>query len=135
MMAVSGAPSLPEAQLDDFYHPERFPDWPGKYRVQMQYMGFRRALLSTQRNFSRRNQRPDFEQVGRSGLPVLLIWGKEDEGVPVETSDLVRQMIPQAEYHEIEEAAHLPHYERPEVVNPILLEFLKRTTAAQSGSQ
>ena len=41
-------------------------------------------------------------------------------------------MIPQAELHIIEEAAHLPHYERPEVVNPILMEFLNRWATAMA---
>ena len=35
-----------DEQLGDFLHPERFPDWPDRYRVQMQYRGFRRARLS-----------------------------------------------------------------------------------------
>ena len=35
-----------DEQLGDFLHPERFPDWPDRYRVQLQYRGFRRARLS-----------------------------------------------------------------------------------------
>ena len=35
-----------QEQLGDFAHPERFPDWPDRYRVQMQYRGFRRARQS-----------------------------------------------------------------------------------------
>src|SRR5262249_13103799 len=31
------------SQLADFLRPERFPEWPAKYEVQMQYRGFRRA--------------------------------------------------------------------------------------------
>src|SRR5439155_23141455 len=31
-----------EDQLDDFLHPEKFPDWPARYRVQLQFKGFRR---------------------------------------------------------------------------------------------
>ena len=29
-------------------------------------------------------------------------------------------------FHAVDDAAHIPHYERPEVVNPIVLEFLRR---------
>ena len=35
-----------KGQLDDFLYPEKFPDWPDRYRVQMQYRGFRRSRLS-----------------------------------------------------------------------------------------
>ena len=30
------------------------------------------------------------------------------------------------EFHIMEEAGHVPQYERPEAVNPILIDFLKR---------
>ena len=125
-MAVSVAPSLPRAQLADFYDPSRFPDWPDRYRVQMQYRGFRRALRSTLVHFAGRDVQEEFARVGRSGRPVLLVWGKADATVPVAASEQIRKAIPQAELHVIEEAAHLPHYERPEKVNPILMEFLRR---------
>lgn len=126
LMTVTTAPALPESQLDDFYDPSRFPDWPAKYRVQMQYKGFRRALLSTLRHFAGRDVEPEFARVGQSGRPVLLLWGSDDLTVPVEITADIRKAIPQAELHVIEEAAHLPHYERPEAANPILIEFLKR---------
>ncbi|OFV93501.1 MAG: hypothetical protein A3H28_16480 [Acidobacteria bacterium RIFCSPLOWO2_02_FULL_61_28] len=125
-MTVLVSPSLAEGQLADFFQPERFPDWPEKYRVQMQYKGFRRALLSTMRDYMGRDVRGEFERVGQSGRPVLLLWGEADQTVPLPVSDEIRRAIPQAEFHLIQEAGHLPHYERPEVVNPILVGFLKK---------
>ncbi|MCH7783784.1 alpha/beta hydrolase, partial [candidate division KSB1 bacterium] len=41
------AESMAEGQLGDFYNPDNFPGWPDKYKVQMQYEGFFRALIST----------------------------------------------------------------------------------------
>lgn len=126
VMTVFVAPSLAESQLDDFYHPEHFPDWPEKYRVQMRYKGFRGALLSTIRDFMDRDEREDYARAGQGGRPVLLIWGESDRTVPVKVSHEIQKLIPQAELHIIKEAAHLPHYERPEIVNPILIGFLSR---------
>jgi pimeloyl-ACP methyl ester carboxylesterase len=40
-------------QLDDFKYPEQFPGWVDKYKVQMQYKGFRHALISTRNNYSK----------------------------------------------------------------------------------
>jgi pimeloyl-ACP methyl ester carboxylesterase len=34
--------------------------------------------------------------------------------------------IPHAEFHAIENCGHIPHYEKPEIINPILLEFLSK---------
>jgi len=125
-MTVFVSPTLADGQLTDFFRSDLFPDWPEKYRVQMQYKGFRRALLSTMRHYTSQDARSEFERVGKSGRPALLLWGEADQIVAVGASDKIQQAIPQAEFHLIEEAAHLPHYERPEVVNPILIGFLKK---------
>ena len=125
-MTVAIVPSLAESQLDDFYRPERFPYWPDMYRVQMRYKGFRRALLSTMRDFSGRDVRGDYTRAGQGGRPVLLIWGEADQTISAKTIERIRNVIPQAEFHSVKEAAHLPHYERPDIVNPILIDFLKR---------
>ena len=55
---------------------------------------------------------------------MLLVWGRADKDTPIEMSAIVRAAIPQAQFHPIEDAAHIPHYEHPEIVNPIAIEFL-----------
>jgi pimeloyl-ACP methyl ester carboxylesterase len=128
-MAVAVAPSLPESQWEDFIHPERYPHYLDPYYEQMRYQGFRRAILATLRNYISRNLVDEYEKLGKSGKPVLLFWGKSDQDVPFEYSEKVRAAIPQAEFHPIEDAAHIPHFEHPELVNPIVLEFLQRPSA------
>jgi len=64
---------------------------------------------------------------------VLLIWGQEDRMVPFETSEQVLAAMPQAEFHPIDDAGHIPHYEKPDVVNPLLIEFLNRPDKAPAG--
>jgi pimeloyl-ACP methyl ester carboxylesterase len=125
-MAVFIAPSLPESQMDDFAHPERFPDYVARYRPQMQYKGFRHAILSTIRHYLTRDDTDEYRRVGQSHIPVLLVWGKLDKDVPYAVSEKVMQAIPQAEFHPIEGSAHVPYYENPEIVNPILINFLKK---------
>jgi pimeloyl-ACP methyl ester carboxylesterase len=107
-------------------HPERYPDYFAKYSTQMHYKGFRNAILSTIRQFLSQDNAAAFAQVGKSGKPMLLIWGRADQDVPFALSDEVRKAIPQAEFHAIDDAAHVPFYEHPEIVNPMLIKFLKR---------
>jgi len=38
----------------------------------------------------------------------------------------VLEEIPQAEFHPLDDAAHVGFYENPDVVNPMLAEFLNR---------
>jgi pimeloyl-ACP methyl ester carboxylesterase len=125
LMCVKIAPALPDSQKDDFVHPERYPGYFAHYRVQMLYRGFRHAILSTVRLYLSRDDRPDYEAVGRTGRPVLLYWGQADQDVPFSVSNEVRHTIPQAEFHPLEDAAHLPFYEHPEITNPVLVEFLR----------
>jgi len=126
VMAVLRAPGMPASQRDDFVHPERYPDYFPKYATQMRYQGFRRAIRSTILNFESVDHTGAFAQIGKDGKPVLLIWGRADTTVPFAVSDDVRKAIPQAEFHAIDDAGHLPFYEHPEIVNPILIEFLRR---------
>jgi len=123
-MTVVIAPGLPESQWADFAHPERYPHYLDPYREQMRYHGFRRALLETLRNNMTRDVTDEYRQLGKSGKPVLLIWGKSDRDTPFEFSAKVRADIPQAQFHPIDDAAHVPHYEHPEIVNPMVIDFL-----------
>lgn len=123
IMTVYLEPALPKMQLDDFYRPERFPDWPERYRFQLQYKGFRRALLSTLLNFANEDKLPYFQALNKLDKPVLLIWGEEDKTVPYETHTRITQVL-DAEFFPVPEAGHLPHLEQAEIVNPKIVSFL-----------
>jgi pimeloyl-ACP methyl ester carboxylesterase len=127
LMDVKVAPAMATGQLDDFRHPEGHADYVDRYRAQMRYHGFRRAILSTLRS---REHDPDirdaYAKVGASKLPVLLLWGRDDHTIPFAVSEDVRKAIPQAEFHPVDDAGHIPQYERPDVVSPIIREFLAR---------
>jgi pimeloyl-ACP methyl ester carboxylesterase len=116
---------LPGSQVNDFHHPEDFPDWEEKYRVQIQYKGFRRAILSSIRNLVEIQPLDEYKAAAEHDIPFLLIWGREDQTIPYSDIEVFLEVIPAAEINIIEQAGHLPHYERPGIVNPILLEYLK----------
>ncbi len=124
VMAVRIAPQLPASQMNDFLHPEKFPDWQEKYRSQMRYFGFRRSLLSTLRNYVTADWSKEYSCIGSRGMPVFLVWGKHDKDVPFENSKEVLAAIPAAKFLPVEDAAHVPFLEHPEIVNPALVEFL-----------
>ena len=125
-MCTERAPGLPAGQKEDFVHPEKYPHYFTQYSEQMRFKGFRRALLSTLRNYSTRDSTAEYERTGKSGKPVFLVWGKADKAVPFETSNKVLKAIPQAEFHPVENAAHVPFYEQPEVINSLFTAFLNR---------
>ncbi len=57
--------------------------------------------------------------------PTLVVWGAEDHIFPLEVGRELQEMIPGSSLAVIPEAGHIPQWERPEAVNPILIEFLK----------
>jgi pimeloyl-ACP methyl ester carboxylesterase len=107
-------PSLAAGQLDDFPHPERVPGWAERFRPQMRYDGFGRAILSTIRHVTALSSAPDFEKIGKSGLPVLLVWGDAE----------VQRAIPQAQFVSLPGMGHLAAIEDPAAVDPKIAAFL-----------
>jgi hypothetical protein len=80
------------AQVSDFYHPENYPNWAEKFEVQMQYSGFKRAILSTIRNYHGVRP-PAYIHLGELNKLVRLIWGKEDQTVPFEGNKRIRAVV------------------------------------------
>ena len=64
--------------------------------------------------------------LARLTMPVLLIWGRHDQIVPIEYGRALAGRVPTAELTVIENAGHLPHIETPGLVNHLLLDFLER---------
>jgi pimeloyl-ACP methyl ester carboxylesterase len=127
-------PGMAAGQLSDFLEPAKWPTWPDQYRVQMQYRGFGRALRSTLLGWEHLALDTLYASVGARGTRSLLIWGKDDKTVPFALADGVRKAIPQIRFVPIERAGHLPHMERTDVVNPLLIEFLRNRPAASPDS-
>jgi pimeloyl-ACP methyl ester carboxylesterase len=95
-------------------------------KAQAQYKGFRNAILSTIRNNVTGGCIETYRQVGSLGKPVLLLWGRHDTTVPLRHSDDLRAAMPGLAFHIIEDCSHIPHYEKPEQTNAILLDFLRK---------
>ncbi|MEO7215595.1 alpha/beta hydrolase [Mucilaginibacter sp.] len=111
-------------QMEDFKYPDRHPTWVEQYTPQMEYKGFRNALVSTQYNYLF-NARESYAALGAKNKPVMLIWGKEDKTVPFTFSDSVNRVL-KSEFLPVEDAGHLPFIEQGEIVNPALVTFLKK---------
>jgi len=106
----------------DAYARDKAPELAARYREQMRYRGFKRAILSTWRHGRLFAMTDVYRAVGQQGRPVLLIWGRGDKTVPFPINSKVRQAIPQAAFHPID-AGHIPHHEKPDVVNGLLAAF------------
>ena len=60
-------------------------------------------------------------------VPTAIIWGRADRWVPLTAGESLRAALPDAEWHIIDDAGHLPMEEQPAAFNDILLRWLERT--------
>jgi pimeloyl-ACP methyl ester carboxylesterase len=120
-----GSASMVKGIANDLFTPKLVAVFQERYKVQMQYKGFKRAILSTIRNRMLESFYETYERVGLLKKPTLLLWGRQDKTVPFNNSKILCKAIPQAEFHAFDNCGHLPHYEKPEEVNNLLIKFLR----------
>lgn len=64
--------------------------------------------------------------------PLLVLWGKDDPWTPIQGAAVYQNLVatdaaiaPQVTFHAIADTGHCPHDERPEVVNPLIIDWLQ----------
>ena len=124
LMAVIGDRVVLEGVKDAFVDPEKLAAFEEKFSVPLQYAGFQRAILSTLRHMDMNSLSETYQRVGKQQKPVLLVWGHKDHVLPFENSEKLKQAIPHLLFRGVAGAGHNLNYENPEVVNPMLTEFL-----------
>ncbi len=63
-------------------------------------------------------------KVGSIHARTLLIWGRNDEIVPLEFSQRFQKAIPDSKLAVINECGHIPQLEKPQEFNKVLIDFL-----------
>lgn len=126
VLNLVGSERLVQSIAKDFFDPTYIGHFLAKYKVQMKYKGFKRAILSTVRNNMLGSFMDVYHVLGKMEKDVLLFWGREDNTVPFEHNRDLRAALPHVQFHVIENCGHIPHYEKPKEVNPILLGFLRK---------
>ena len=121
-----GSENLVKNIASDLFDQKLVEHFQSQFKIQMQFKGFKHAILSTMRNNMLESFYETYARVGLLKKPTLVFWGKNDTTTPFENSRLLLKALPYAEFHAMENCGHIPHYERPEIVNRILLEFLSR---------
>jgi pimeloyl-ACP methyl ester carboxylesterase len=70
------------------------------------------------------------EALHRIDLPTLLVYGDRDPWVPLEQAVRLRRQLPEGRLLVVPDCGHVPVAERPSIVNPALLLFLRQARAA-----
>lgn len=72
------------------------------------------------------------ELLQKINQPLLVLWGETDPWTPIQGAKLYQQMAADptqdVAFHSIPDTGHCPHDERPEIVNGLILDWLKQQT-------
>ena len=70
-------------------------------------------------------ERPNSERVEKARVPLLVIFGTEDDIVDPEAADAWKKDIPRARVVKMREVGHSPHWEEPREVTQMLLDLAR----------
>ena len=87
--------------------------------------GGNRALVVTAKEIIPKNVDEITRKYKNILVPTLILWGSNDEIVPLEVGKKLRDIIPNAILVEIDRCGHVPHEEMPGESAKVISEFLK----------
>ena len=64
------------------------------------------------------------DNIAKLSLPVLVIWGEEDELIPVENGRRIHELVPGSRLEIIPRCGHLPALEKPREFVRLVTDFL-----------
>lgn len=120
---------VPKIQTDSLkylHEPGRHPQWHQEFSVQSQYKGHASAMLKSTCALMGRDFTSDYQRLGQLNKPIQLLWGKYDLAMPIILSQKMMNLIPNLDFHSIDNAAHLPNYEQAAEVNKKIISFLNK---------
>ncbi len=105
-------------------HGERFTR---RFRDQMRYRGYERAMLSTLRGDLLRDQRAVYEQLGATEVPLQVLWGEDDTEISPSDMGFVRKAAPHVRFRAVPGAGHGLLVERGALVSEAMIAFHGQT--------
>jgi pyruvate dehydrogenase E2 component (dihydrolipoamide acetyltransferase) len=101
---------------------------------QRQQPGAREALLLTATAaFANGQQQIDLrEALAALPKPTLIVWGANDEVIPVSHAQQAQQSA-QSRVEIFSDCGHCPHIEHSDAFNRLVMDFLRQRTASQAG--
>jgi pimeloyl-ACP methyl ester carboxylesterase len=117
---------------DVFYHGDVVTDiLVDEYSRPFAKPGYKKYLIRLLDAFSSEESAGISEHLGEIRVPLLIVWGDRDKWVPPAFGPRLNKIVPGSKYVSIKDAGHLPHEELPDVVNPILVGFMKSSGAEE----
>jgi pimeloyl-ACP methyl ester carboxylesterase len=122
VMTVYWHPLAVEKQRKEFVNRPLFEVYAQRLRYFMKFRGYKKVSHATWMTILTQNRLALVKQLHPNKL--LIIYGDHDPYFP--NIPQYQEVYPTLKSVLISETGHMPHYEKPEEVNPIIAEFLKK---------
>lgn len=120
----AGKPLL-QSKISTYLLDDREADWTQAYwKVYYQYGGVARTALSTLRHSPVQDYRYGWKKLGKTEIPVLFIWGRQDSSFPLTHAKDAERLIPQAKIVALDSAEHWVNIDQADESNTAMIEFL-----------
>lgn len=86
--------------------------------------GTTEALLAILRADFFNTLEAEIRELGRLGIPTLIIWGREDASLPVSNAEMMKDFILGSRLEILENASHLANFDQPAAFNELVIDFL-----------
>ncbi len=96
-----------------------------EYGSHLRNNSVRRALIKTARSIDPERLARYVAQLSSIEVPSLLIWGREDQVVPLQIGERLARELKHSTMIVVEQCGHMPHEERPEEVISAIRRFNK----------
>lgn len=103
-------------------------------KEQLRYRGVEFTLLSMMLFGNSKQFINSYRILADKEIPTQIIWGEDDPLFPLNMGKRLSQEFDPLAFHPIPNAGHTPHYEQPDLVNPILTNFITPLNE-ESGEQ
>ena len=92
---------------------------------QGKYKGFIESLLSTVRHFDMFNTEDEYRSINSLNVPVLAVWGTNDQVTPFSGSNRLLEVMPSTELKIIEGGTHNITFVQPTKIGKMIVSFLE----------
>ncbi len=122
LMTFYWQPRSIENQRKEFFNQQVFESYSKRLKYFSDFKGYKHVNYSTWMHTLNQSKLAKLEQIPSGN--VLLIYGNRDPYFPIGNIQIFQQVYPSLQVVEIYDAGHMPHLERPNELNMIMLDFL-----------
>ncbi len=91
------------------------------------------ALIKTARSIDFDKDNPIAEAAQKNPTPTLIIWGREDQWIPLDVGRQFKKDMSNATMTIIEACGHIPQEEKPQETARLILEFVEGRSVEDTG--